>query len=95
LDTGLSYSAAAAVFMREAAIDVPATTNTAAKLYGLRRGGRVLRGLIEVGGVPAIASMLGSSVSTVKTHLEHIFEKLGASDRTAAVAEALRRRLIE
>ena len=32
---------------------------------------------------------------TVKTHLEHIFEKLGASDRTAAVAEALRRRLIE
>src|SRR6266581_2883025 len=29
------------------------------------------------------------------TNREHIFEKLGASDRTAAVAEALRRRLIE
>jgi len=28
-------------------------------------------------------------------YLEHIFEKLGASDRTAAVAEALRRHLIE
>jgi DNA-binding NarL/FixJ family response regulator len=42
-----------------------------------------------------IASQLFISPDTVKTHLEHIFEKLGASDRTAAVAEALRRHLIE
>src|SRR5437667_1703438 len=35
------------------------------------------------------------SPDTVKTHLEHIFATLGASHRTAAVAEALRRRLIE
>jgi DNA-binding NarL/FixJ family response regulator len=42
-----------------------------------------------------IADELDLSPDTVKTHLTHIFEKLGASDRTAAVAEALRRHLIK
>jgi NarL family two-component system response regulator LiaR len=42
-----------------------------------------------------IAEKLFISPDTVKTHLEHIYQKLGATDRTAAVAVALRRRLIE
>jgi DNA-binding NarL/FixJ family response regulator len=42
-----------------------------------------------------IGGKLYISPDTVKTHLEHIYQKLGAVDRTAAVAEALRRRLIE
>ena len=42
-----------------------------------------------------IAEKLFISPDTVKTHLEHIYQKLGATDRTAAVAEALRRRLID
>ena len=42
-----------------------------------------------------IGRRLFISADTVKTHLEHIYQKLGASDRTAAVAEAMRRRLIE
>jgi DNA-binding NarL/FixJ family response regulator len=42
-----------------------------------------------------IARKLYISPDTVKSHLEHIYQKLGASDRTAAVAEALRRRIID
>jgi two-component system nitrate/nitrite response regulator NarL len=42
-----------------------------------------------------IAGKLYISPDTVKTHLEHIYQKLGATDRTAAVAEAMRRRLID
>jgi DNA-binding CsgD family transcriptional regulator len=38
----------------------------------------------------AIAEMLVVSPGTVKTHFEHIYEKLGVRDRAAAVAEGLR-----
>ncbi|HZB03000.1 MAG TPA: response regulator transcription factor [Actinomycetota bacterium] len=42
-----------------------------------------------------IGRRLYISPDTVKTHLEHIYQKLGANDRTAAVAEAFRRSLVE
>ena len=35
------------------------------------------------------------SPATVKSHFEHIYAKLGVSDRAAAVAYALRNGLIE
>ena len=41
-----------------------------------------------------IAEALEISPATVKTHFEHLFRKLGVSDRTAAVAQALRGGLI-
>jgi two-component system, NarL family, nitrate/nitrite response regulator NarL len=44
---------------------------------------------------PEIASALFIGVTTVKTHAQHVYEKLGVSDRAAAVAEAMRRHLIE
>lgn len=44
---------------------------------------------------PEIASTLFLGVTTVKTHVQHVYEKLGVSDRAAAVAEALRRHVIE
>jgi PAS domain S-box-containing protein len=43
---------------------------------------------------PAIAEQLVLSPATVKTHFEHIYEKLGVGDRAAAVAHALRTGLI-
>ncbi len=42
-----------------------------------------------------VARELGISPHTVKTHLERIFEKLGANDRAQAVAIAIRSGLVE
>jgi two-component system, NarL family, nitrate/nitrite response regulator NarL len=44
---------------------------------------------------PQIGRTLHLSTATVKTHLQHIYEKLGVSERAAAVAEAMRRGLLE
>jgi two-component system nitrate/nitrite response regulator NarL len=44
---------------------------------------------------PTIATRLEISATTVKTHLGHLYEKLGVSDRAAAVAEGMRRGLLE
>jgi two-component system nitrate/nitrite response regulator NarL len=42
-----------------------------------------------------IGERLFLSPSTVKTHLAHVYDKLGVSDRTAAVAEAFRQGLVD
>jgi DNA-binding NarL/FixJ family response regulator len=42
-----------------------------------------------------IAELLAISEETVKVHVKHIMEKLGASDRTAAVSIAVRRGIIQ
>ena len=42
-----------------------------------------------------IASELRISEATVKTHLQHAFEKLGVADRTSAVTTAIDRGLID
>lgn len=42
-----------------------------------------------------IAARLRIAPTTVKTHVAHLFDKLGVSDRAAAVAEAMRRALLE
>ncbi len=44
---------------------------------------------------PEIAKLLYLSPATVKSHLGALYEKLGVSDRAAAVAEAMRRGLLE
>ena len=42
-----------------------------------------------------IGELLGISEETVKVHVKHIMEKLGAADRTEAVTIALRRGIIQ
>lgn len=42
-----------------------------------------------------VAEDLGISPHTVKTHLERIFEKLGANDRAQAVAIAIRKGIVD
>jgi two-component system, NarL family, nitrate/nitrite response regulator NarL len=43
---------------------------------------------------PVMAQAMHLSVTTIKTHRCHLFEKLGVSDRAAAVAAAMRRGLL-
>jgi two-component system nitrate/nitrite response regulator NarL len=78
-------------------------TNMAAELRQRRSGAHALLSpreheileLLATGAsTPAIAARLYLSAATVKTHLHHLYEKLGVSDRAAAVAEGLRRGLI-
>jgi len=45
--------------------------------------------------VPTIAKELFLAPSTIKTHVQRLYEKLGVADRAAAVAEAMRRGLLE
>jgi two-component system, NarL family, nitrate/nitrite response regulator NarL len=44
---------------------------------------------------PDIGRQIHLSTTTVKSHLHSLYEKLGVSDRAAAVAEAMRRGLLE
>jgi two-component system nitrate/nitrite response regulator NarL len=54
----------------------------------------ILNGLSRGLTAPAIAQELGLSASTIKSYLQRLYEKLGVSDRAAAVAEGMRRGLI-
>jgi two-component system response regulator DegU len=66
-----------------------------AKDYGLsNREMEVLQLLSEGKTNKEIAKALWISEQTVKTHVAHIFDKLGTSDRTETVARALRSGLV-
>ncbi len=56
---------------------------------------QVLDGFSRGLSIPQVAAELYVAPSTVKTHTQRLYEKLGVSDRAAAVAEAMRRGLLE
>ena len=66
--------------------DAPALTPREQEILHLIAAGKSL---------PQIATELYLGLTTVKTHVQHLYEKLGVSDRAAAVASAMRRGLIE
>ena len=66
--------------------DAPALTPREQEILHLIAAGKSL---------PEIAKELYLGLTTVKTHVQHLYEKLGVSDRAAAVATAMRRGLIE
>ena len=79
-EAGTRHAAAAAVFVRKAALDLACPLATMAELYQLTRAEmRVLIAIVEIGGVPEVAPVLGISETTVKTHLQRVFEKTGTN----------------
>jgi DNA-binding CsgD family transcriptional regulator len=77
---GISYSAVAVIFVHKAVLDLPSPPEAVAKEFRLTPAElRVLFAIVEVGGVPEVAAVLGSGEGTVKTHLHHVFEKTGAA----------------
>ena len=81
----LAPAVAARLMRRTAASSLPTPTDRELDVLGL-----VAQGLTN----RAIARRLRVSEATVKTHLVHVFAKLGVDDRTAAVTTALERGLL-
>jgi DNA-binding CsgD family transcriptional regulator len=77
---GVAYNAVAAVFVHKAKLDLPHPLETIANVFNLTSAEmRVLMMIVQLGGVREVAPVLGIGEPTVKTHLQHIFEKTGAS----------------
>jgi two-component system nitrate/nitrite response regulator NarL len=86
LDPSLQAGVFTEIHSREVNADRPVLTDREGEILALIAAGM---------SAPAIGEQLFLSTATVKTHLAHLYEKLGVSDRAAAVAEAMRRGLLE
>jgi two-component system nitrate/nitrite response regulator NarL len=60
-----------------------------------QREQEVLKLIADGCSAPEMAKRLNLSQGTVKSHLQSLYQRLGVSDRAAAVAEAMRRGLLE
>jgi DNA-binding CsgD family transcriptional regulator len=83
---GASYSAVALVFVHQATLELPSPLEAIKTEFQLTPAElRVLFAIIEVGGVPDVAGVLGLSEATVKTHLHHLFDKTGTTRQAELV----------
>lgn len=73
---GISYAAVAVVFVRKAALDLPSPPEVISQQFQLTPAElRVLFAIVDVGGIAEVAEILGVSENTVRTHLQHVFNK--------------------
>ncbi|HXS26397.1 MAG TPA: helix-turn-helix transcriptional regulator [Steroidobacteraceae bacterium] len=84
--TSGASAAVAAVLVSRGASDIPQRMQSAANLYAFTPAeSRVAQALLGGGTVGALARTLGISEATVKTHLQHIFDKTGTRRRADLV----------
>ena len=77
---GLAFNAVAALFIRKAALEPSAAPDVIGRMYKLTPAElRVLLAIVDVGGVPEVAAAFGVASTTIKTHLNRLFEKTGVS----------------
>jgi len=75
---GVAYCAVGAVFICKTTFELPHPLETIAATLKLTPAEmRVLMMIVQLGSVPEVAPVLGISEPTVKTHLQHIFDKTG------------------
>jgi DNA-binding CsgD family transcriptional regulator len=77
---GCKHGAVAAIFIHQARLEAPAPPVAIAEAFSLTMAElRVLFTIVEVGGVPQVAEVLGIAASTVKTHLGRVYDKTGVA----------------
>lgn len=81
-----SGGAACAVFVRPIVADEMPPMQALAQLYGLTpREFQVFSGLLQFGSVPEVARNFGLSATTVRSHLQSIFDKTGVRSQSDLV----------
>jgi DNA-binding CsgD family transcriptional regulator/PAS domain-containing protein len=77
---GVVSTAAVALFVRKASLAVPSVPQAIGSAFKLTPTElRVLMAIVEVGGVPDVATAFGIADTTVRTHVTRLFEKTGTS----------------
>jgi DNA-binding CsgD family transcriptional regulator len=75
---GIAYTAVAALFVRKVALAVAPGSDVIGKAFKLTPTElRVLLAIVEVGGIPDVAAALGVADTTVRTHVNRVFDKTG------------------
>jgi DNA-binding CsgD family transcriptional regulator len=83
---GISYAAAAAIFVHKSALGLQSPLEVLSRRYGLTAGElRVLLALVKGGSVAEVAQSLGITEGTVRNHLHQLFKKTDTSRQSELI----------